>query len=222
MTVQQFTTWSYSAYAQWRECPRKAYYARIMELAQPSSPQMDRGTAIHQLAQDFVEGKRVGIPDELKKFEAQFTMLRDAKAGCEQNWGFTSSWQPCGFFDPDVWLRVKCDATYVAKQSAVDTVVIIDHKTGKIYDEHHDQLELYATAGFIMFPYARKIIAQDWYLDQDAMIEDVFESRQSKQLREKWNKNVEPYFADTIFPCCPSPRCRYCAFSKANLGPCDF
>ena len=217
--TDHFTTWSYSAYSQWRECPRKAYYTRILKLPQPSSPQMDRGTAIHQLAQNFVEGKHVDIPNELRPFKAQFTMLRDSKAMCEQNWGFTSTWQPCGFFSPDVWLRVKCDATYYQSPTIA---VIVDHKTGKIYDEHHDQLDLYATVGFIMLPDARKIIAQDWYLDQDAVVEDVFESKQSRALRQKWDKLVEPYFNDDIFPCKPSPKCKWCAFSKANLGPCDF
>ena len=219
MTAQQFTTWSYSAYSQWQKCPRSAYYSRIMKLPQPSSPQMDRGTEIHQLAQDFVEGKHEHVPVELSLFHKQFKMLRDMKAQCEQNWGFTSSWQPCGFFDPSVWLRVKCDATYWHSPT---TIMIIDHKTGRIYDEHHDQLELYALVGFIMFPAARTIIAQDWYLDQDAMIADEFSAKQFNELKEKWNKKVEPYFNDSIFPCRASHLCKYCAFSKANAGPCEF
>ena len=216
--TQHFTTWSYSAWAQWRKCPRSAYYSRILKLPQPSSPAMDRGTAIHQLAQDFVEGKHEHVPVVLKLFHNQFTMLRDMKAQCEQNWGFTSSWGACGFFDPQVWLRVKCDAVYRDGANAV----IVDHKTGRIYDEHHDQLELYALAGFIMLPDARKIIAQDWYLDQDAVTQDEFMRKEVSALKKKWNANVEPYFNDSIFPCRPSPLCKYCAFSKANGGQCEF
>ena len=189
-------TWSYSGWKCYQQCPLKARFKRIDKLLEPGSPAMDRGTRIHQLAQDFVEGKCKAIPEELKLFAAPFKMLRKHEAECELEWGFTVAWQPCDYMGKDIWLRVKTDAIFGDPK---DTLVIVDHKTGRIYDDHREQLQLYALAGFIRNPEAKKIVAQDWYLDQDAVTEEVFEVSQKEELRKTWERNIYFMLHDTIF-----------------------
>jgi len=212
-------TWSYSGYKCYCQCPLKAKFKRVDKLMEPGSPAMDRGTAIHQLAQDFVEGNLKSVPDELKLFSAAFKMLRKQEAECELEWGFNASWEPCAYMGKDIWLRVKTDVIYGDPNGAL---TIIDHKTGRIYDDHKEQLQLYALAGFLRNPNARQITAQDWYLDQDAMTEEVFLAEQMPALKATWDRNIYPMLHDTIFPAKPGPLCKYCHFRRSNGGPCSF
>ena len=212
-------TWSYSGYTDYCKCPLLAKFKRIDKLKTPGSVAMDRGTHIHQIAQDYVEKKVRSIPNELKLFSSAFKMLRNQNTECELEWGFNASWQPCDYMGKDIWLRVKTDAIF-GKQDG--TLVVIDHKTGRIYDHHRDQLRLYALAAMLRNPAAPKVIAQDWYLDQDAMTEETFYAEQMPSLKAEWDRKVFPMLHDTIFPARPGPHCNYCHFRKANAGPCTF
>ena len=77
--MNRITQWSYSRLKTYEQCPSKVKFRYIDKLSEPSSPQMDRGTRIHKLAEDFVTEKIDIIPDELMLFQTQFTMLKDAK-----------------------------------------------------------------------------------------------------------------------------------------------
>jgi hypothetical protein len=216
------TTWSYSAYKEYCQCPFKSKLKRIDKLKEPGSPAMDRGTAIHQIAQDYVEGKRQTLHEgenNIGIFQKQFQMLKDMKAVCELEWGFTRTWKATGFFSKDVWLRVKTDATF---KSAPKALTIVDHKTGRIYEDHRDQLNLYAVGGFILNPEVDTITAQDWYLDQDAVTEETFHRKDFLALLKGWEDRVMPMMRDTLFPKRPGPLCRFCHFRKNNGGPCNF
>jgi hypothetical protein len=214
----RFTSWSYSRLTLWEQCPLRAKLRHLDKLPEPSSPQMDRGSMIHQLAQDYTEHKCETIADELKPFVRQFDLLRRVQAKCEGQWGFTATWKPCDWFARGIWLRVKCDAVYLQDDGVL---VIVDHKTGRIYDDHRDQLELYAVAGFVRYPVER-IRAEDWYIDQDAATQEEFSRDELPELQQRWECRVKPYFNDMIFAARPGPHCRYCTFSKAAGGPCKF
>jgi len=215
---QRFTSWSYSRLTLWEQCPLRAKLRHLDKRPEPDSPQMARGSEIHQRAQDYVEHKLASLPDELEPYAAQFRMLRRMKAVCEQQWGFTRTWEPCDWFAQDIWLRVKCDAVYL---QANGTLVIVDHKTGNIYDNHKEQLALYAVAGFLHFPVGY-IRAEDWYLDQDAILPERFVREDLPAMQRTWEDRARAMLADTLFPARPGPWCKRCAFRKAAGGPCSF
>lgn len=214
--------WSYSKVKLWEGCPRKAKYRYIDGRKDPGSPQMERGTAMHSIAENYVRG----LSNELQKgelsilrYKGQLDMLRKKKAECELEWGFTAQWEPTGFFATNTWMRMKTDVSF---KSAKYTRTVVDHKTGKMYDDHEEQLHLYAIGEFIMRPEVRTVIAQDWYLDQDAVRESVFEREELEIMKQYWSERVAPMFKDTIFPCRPTYSCNWCPYSKAKGGPCEF
>ena len=216
----KLTTWSYSAWKEWKQCPFKSFLKRIKGLKEPSGPQAERGTQIHQLAQDHTEGKLRCLPKELETFRAEFTTLRKMEAMCELEWGFTSTWEPCDFKAPNVWLRVKTDAIY---SPSAGELVVVDHKTGKIYAEDHAlQVELYALAAFLLHPTAEHVKTVLWYLDQNHREPADFVREDVPRLKQVWEERVAPMLNDSIFPCRPGPLCRYCHFSRTKNGPCSF
>lgn len=219
--VRKITQWSYSRWKTYSECPRKAKYQYIDKMRTPSSPAMDRGTAIHKSAEDYVKKEVARLAPELKHFKAPFKNLRDNGARAEGELAFTSNWTPTGWFSSDCWVRVKVDALLVTTSE----LVVVDYKTGKKYDDHIQQLSLYALAGLVVNPLVDKVRTQDWYLDiapPANVLEEVFKRSDESGLKKQWAKLSKPMLSDTKFAPLPSRSCLWCPFSKAKGGPCEF
>lgn len=74
--VPQFTAWSWSRFNDHRRCAFYAFLKYIRKLPEPGSPAMDRGAAIHKLAEGFTQGTIPNLPPELKAFKKEFAHLR--------------------------------------------------------------------------------------------------------------------------------------------------
>ena len=210
------TAWSYSRWKCYEECPLKARFKFVDKLQEPGSPAMDRGTAIHQLAQDYTEGKVRLLPKELHPFKEDFRALKKAHALCELEWAFTSSWEPTTWFGIDAWLRVKTDVLVVEPA----TITVIDHKTGKKYDDHQGQLSLYALAGMILYPEVSAVNTQLWYLDQRDTLCQTYTIDALPKLKKEWIQKTKPMLKDKKFAPRPGSHCRWCYFRKEADGPC--
>ena len=217
--IKKITQWSYSRWSCYDQCPRKAKYKYIDGLSEPSNAAMDRGTRIHLLAQHYVEKKLDPLPKELKLFTKQFKNLRAMQnVACELEWGFTKKWEQCEWDVKSTWARIKTDAIAVDQMHAL----IVDYKTGRIYEGHEKQTGLYALAGFLLHPFVESITTQLWYLDQDATTEHSYSREEVGPIMQVWADRLRPMFNDTQFPAKPNPFCNNCHFRKANLGPCEF
>ena len=58
--------WSYSALKVYEECPYRTYISRVKGVKEPSGPAADRGTQIHQYAEDYVNGTAGGRGQSLE------------------------------------------------------------------------------------------------------------------------------------------------------------
>lgn len=217
----QITAWSYSRWSDYEQCPLKAKLKYIDKIKELGSPAMERGSMIHTLAENFVKGPaRAAVPAELKPFAKEFRELRKIKATAEDSWAFTKTWEPTGWFDYNAWCRVKMDVFYMKG----DTLVVIDHKTGKPREGNEDQLSLYAVAGFAHEPTAKRVSAELWYLDAGERKPLEYTREQFDQLKYDWVQKVKPMLNDTRFAPCPGNHCRWCYFRKngPNGGPCVY
>jgi hypothetical protein len=170
------------------------------------------------------------MPQELFRFEEEFAALIKEKASGEGNWGFTKNWDPCS---PTDWARCFC-------RIKVDTVAleifkkgrglkethvfIVDYKTGKEYAEHKEQRSLYALGALIMYPDAKTVKVEHWYLDSGTIAPedkpDIWMQEDLERLKVEWGKKTTALLNDTTFAPRPSEACRYCFFRKSNNGPC--
>ena len=107
-------------------------YKKLEKLKSPAPPLLDRGTKIHQEAEDYVRGELGEMPESLKKFKSEFEVLRegfaDAKVELEGEWGFTLDWETTGWLMGDTWARIKLDALVNEDETSCR---VIDYKTGK-------------------------------------------------------------------------------------------
>lgn len=235
------TAWSYSRYADYKQCPLYFKLKHIDRIKPPGSAAMDRGSAIHKEGENYLKGsvgvKKPGKPPESYKFFAgQMKELATLNPRVELQLGFSANWAPAtatprdpyGWFAKDVWLRIVCDVDVRYDDHTAD---IIDFKTGRRYDTNEEQVELFSAAPFMEDPKLTHVTTRLWYLDQDTDNEVVREySRKTlagfdgnfEAIKKDWTKKVRPMFNDRRFAPKPNQRCRTCHFRKDNGGPCKF
>lgn len=148
------TAWSYSSIKTFDQCPKKYYHLRVAkDVKDDPGEAAVYGTEVHQAAEDYV---KLGTPIPLK-----FGYMRpiveslaaiegdkhtELKLGVKK---VGDDYEPCDFFDKDVWYRGIVDLVIIRGQKAH----MIDYKTGK-NTKYADTKQLDAMAGalFVHFP----------------------------------------------------------------------
>lgn len=225
-TLPKLTAWSYSRYNDYQTCPMRFAYKHLLRIKEPGSPAMERGSAIHKEAEQYVTAARKprSVPPSLANFAQQFEELRKmGNVRVEQQWGFRQDWTETGWFDRDVWVRNVLDVCVLYDDHTAD---VIDHKTGKKYVTNEDQMQLFALVTFRKFPDVTDVTTRLWYLDlpdregNEVVME--YARREADSIQRDWEKKVKPMFVDRRFPPRPNPKCRWCFLSKDKGGPCKF
>lgn len=225
--VLKFFAWSYSRLTDYMKCPLHAKLRHLQKMPEPKGPALDRGNVVHKTAEIYVSTKPKGgkFPEDLKLFKKEFNELRklDTKMNTEYKWAFDAKWNyllpPDGWFDKNAWCRMVIDLWFLASPKRMR---IIDYKTGKIYPEQMEQLELYAIGAFSVDPRIEEVSCEFWYLDQGEIKLAVYKRADIPALKKKWEKMVRPILADTTFAPKPSNSCRWCHFSAIKGGPCKY
>lgn len=226
MSGNGVTAWSYSRYADYKQCPFRFKLKYLDKMPTAGSPAMERGNTIHKMAEDYVKSSRKPkLPAELKTVAAEIEHCRAAGAIAEMPWGFRADWSWTGradWFGHDVWFRMKAD---VAVSYDDNTGLVGDWKTGRKYFENEDQIELFGAVAMRRFPEWSEVDVRLWYTDQpadDNEIQRVYTRREGELILKKWEKRALPMFKDKKWAPTPNDKCKWCDFSKAKGGPCKF
>jgi hypothetical protein len=211
---------SYSAISTWEDCPRKLFYRHIerVKIDAPPSPAMLRGLEMHKLAENFLLGQHEGdLPPPLDFYQDYFTGLRQYTLEPEWKFGLTPDFELGDFDDPQILIRGVVDLKMVS-----DTLDVFEFKTGKIYDEHVNQMNLYSIPAMLAHPEFETVKVTAVYFDQQDSIEETF-LRSSMFIHiDHWKAKVAKIKSDEVFMPKPAYRCRWCEFSRHNGGPCQF
>ena len=219
--------WSYSALKAYEKCAYRTYISSVKGVKEPSNPAADRGTQIHQYAEDYVNGTLGEMPDELKKFESEFKELRelyaDAKVELEGEWGFDLDWQPVGWMQKETWARIKLDALVQEDETSAR---IIDFKTGKKWGNelsHGTQGLLYAIGTFFRYPHLQFAQVEFWYLDQAETTKKTYTRDQAMVFAPGFHRRAVKMTTETEFAPTPSKdSCRWCPHRKGDEPECTW
>ena len=174
--MKDITAWSFSRLKDFEQCPLKAYKKYVEKLSQDHMDRTaaDRGTMVHTACENFVQGKGDFIK-EMAKFRDYFADLKiKYEAGdviLEEDWGFTKDWEPTGWFDDNVWCRMKLDNFRVIERNDDGDPIVgapSDYKTGKKYGNevsHGQQGQIYAVGSFLRYPTLEVATVELIYLD---------------------------------------------------------
>lgn len=151
--------WSYSSIKTFDQCPKKYFHLKVAkDVKDTAGPEADYGTKAHEAAELYIKD---GTP-----IPEQFAIMRPAVMTLaafpgvkhtEMKLGLRKTeygYEPCKFFDREVWWRGIVDLLIVDGSTAH----MIDYKTGK-NAKYADlkQLDLMAGAVFAHFPEVEKI-----------------------------------------------------------------
>lgn len=223
--VALIKAWSYSRYELYVQCPLRFKLRHIDKLPEPPAPAKDRGNMVHKgaaayllgtaaLPAEFVHPDHIKLAKQLLDFPAKQV---------EQQWGFTSTWMPTGWFGSTTWFRSILDVGLLYDDMAYED---IDWKTGKKYGSNQDQMETQALAVMCRIKPVRHVSTRLVYLDAGEQDFYEFPARDKEKLMRKWELKVAPMFADDMFVARPNDKCKWCAFSRSNWTgqgtPCKF
>jgi CRISPR/Cas system-associated exonuclease Cas4 (RecB family) len=226
--------WSPSRLVDYETCPAKANYKYVLRLPEPPAPALDRGTRIHKEAEEYILGTQKRVTLDLRGVKTELARLRGAyrkgRVRVEQALAFTSGWKPTDWFAKDAWLRCKIDVVeeVPSRRKLARIARVTDWKSGKNNardaEKHGDQLNLYSLA-ILSSGIAEESSARLVFTDTGEFVEKPEGSLTTADVltaREKWGARVEPMMTDTTFEPNPNFTCRWCAFAKAQGGPCRF
>jgi len=152
-------SWSYSSIKTFSQCPKKYYHLKVAkDVKDTGSEASVYGNDAHEAAEHYIK-HGTPIPDKFKIMRPVVETLAkfpgekhtELKLGVRKT---GAGYEPCGFFDKDVWWRGIVDLLIVD----CDTAHMVDYKTGK-NAKYADmkQLDLMAGATFVHFPEVQKI-----------------------------------------------------------------
>ena len=221
------TAWSYSALKVFEECPYRTFLSRVKRIPEPSSPAADRGSQIHQEAEDYVNGTLGEFPESLKKFKAEFEELRElfaeAKVELEGEWAFTEEWQPCGWVENRTWVRIKLDALVHESDTSAR---VIDYKTGKKFGNeigHSQQALLYAIASFIRYSNLEYVQTELWYLDHAETTKQSYTRAEAMAFFPGFHARATRMTSEFNFEPNPSKSaCRWCSYRQGDDPACQW
>ena len=238
-TSKYITSWSYSRYQTYKQCPLKAKLKFIDKIKEPPNDAMARGIEIHDKCEKYIKGEIKRIPKELKSFHEEFKKLKSlygkrAKKNSyqmvvEDNWAFTSTWDQTRWDDwVRCWVRIKLDC---AHHLDGETLQITDWKTGKFRPENNEdyieQLELYALAALLLHDHIQVVKPRLVYIDEGVIYPAPLSKDEKRltftrsdigKLKGLWTKRVGPMMKDKKFPPRANNFCRWCHFRKSNAA----
>lgn len=248
--VKRITAWSYSRLTAWEECPFKAKMKFIEKVEEPEGPALARGRAMEDAIYGFLFPKHDGLLKKAKArliklpasgelFPEELDALKKIASGVLNNreLAFDREWRQCDWKDWDrVYVRIKMDLLWLSSLKAQfkeptskrDACLrVVDLKSGKIYEDKLDQLDLYLVAALKLEPGVLPMTAdvaqaEMWYLDQgETRVATMMRHDLPKKLAA-WDKRVAPMLADESFLPTPGWQCKRCYLSKTKGGPCVF
>lgn len=151
--------WSYSSIKTFEQCPKKYFHLKVAkDVVDEPGPEAAYGTEVHLAAEEFIKDGKP-IPDKYGFIRpvverlAQFPgdKRTEMKVGIKRH---STGYEPCSFFDKQVWYRGIIDLLVVNGSKAY----LLDYKTGK-NAKYADmkQLDLMAGAVFIHYPKVEEI-----------------------------------------------------------------
>ena len=225
-------SWSFSSLGDFEKCKFYSFLKRVQKVPEPERPlppgkmehANDRGSRMHDDAEQFVRGNLKHLTRELLAFETEFNSLRKSFANgvvsLEGEWGMSKDWEPQPW--SQAWLRLKLDAMVFISPTEV---VIVDYKSGRKFGnevKHADQLQLYQLVTFLRFPQVETIHAELWYLDQDEITSMTYQRHQGLRFKPKWNQRGLKMMEAVDFPANPNIfSCRYCMYGPRGSGICE-
>ena len=212
---------SYSGLGMYTKCPSSFHrkYNLKEEVKYPptreNAPAMFRGTDIHNSIEHCLLGEREDVHEDIHDYLPWILSMREHSKP-ELEFAFDLNWEPVAFDAEDARIRGFMDNVHVGD----DELVVHEWKTGKMYDEHSKQRNLYGLACLILFPKYDKVRVITVYLDQRKNVETTYHMSMISTYKYMWDRHINKVYPPQPYPMRPGWYCRFCNYSKNSGGKC--
>lgn len=212
--------WSYSSLDCFAQCPRKFYHRYVLREKEPETDALRHGNAVHAALEQRIKG--TPLPEALQRYDPMAQSIINAwhkgmKVYAELKMGLTRNFEPCGFFDKNVWGRGAADVILIAG----DKAVIFDWKTGK-KREKEDQLRLLAMFVFKHFPTVAQVAGMNLWLEPNEIGSRYTYLRQQEPALWQYLipqiQSVERALTENSWPEKPSGLCGWCSVKACQFN----
>jgi hypothetical protein len=212
MPIEQ---WSISKLHCYESCPRKFKEKYFNKIPDKPGPAAQRGNEIHAKAENYLGGKIRGLPRELERLGSQYRKLKKTKPLVEIKLAVDVDWNPVGWREG--WARGIVDAL----TRVDDEMIIIDHKTGGIYEKHEEQAKLYACLTGATDSECESFHVEFWYIDKGYTEVWDYNHVELIDIRGEFEDRANKMLSAKRFPQTPSlDACRWCPAASKKGGPC--
>jgi len=196
----------------WETCPLRHKMIDLdKSVKEEESPALAAGWELHKAFEDRLKGKPLGLGYTHHEGMLARILAAPGKTYGEKKLAITNTFQPCGYFDQNVWFRTVIDCTKVFPDNT--EVSIFDWKTGKVAEDL-TQLQLMSVTIFAHMPSVNYIKAGLVFVNF-GKVEPAEFSRES--IPEIWSeilprvKELQRARDTQVYPPKPSGLCkRYC------------
>lgn len=203
-------TWSYSRLKNFETCPKRHWHLDIAkDVKEEESEQLSWGNFVHAALAKRIS-KSEPLPKGMEEYETWCEKILkdsdDAEILVEQKLAITKEFDPCGYFDANVWFRSVGDVIKISGAVAL----IADWKTGKILEDG-SQLALAAQCVFSHHPSVHAVRSEFIWLKEDATTSQIFKR---EDMPGVWNaifpriRSLECAARDMSYPPKPGGLCR--------------
>lgn len=211
--------WSYSKVSTYERCPKKKgfkYDERLRPIAEKSAAAL-RGDELHKDLELHIDKGLYEVPEWMRPHQPH--LERYANGLKEQRICLNEEWEVVAEGDETCIFII--DLLHIEEPFAT----VIDYKSGKRYDNHAEQIELYSAAVLWALPEIERVEGKCYYLDEKpgSWGKPVFVDRDNMvAIRARWDSRVVMMDVDT--ECAPRPGwyCKWCEYRKSEGGPCRF
>jgi hypothetical protein len=224
------TAWSISRLRNFETCAYRVALESAEKREKPPQPDdgpLQRGIRVHGVAEAYVKGETDELIEELSKskvvevLEFYRACYAEGKAIVEEDWGHRNDWSVTGFWDDDVWLRLKLDAATFLDEGKT-AALITDYKTGKSWGKEvksYEQGAIYTIAMMFRNPTLMNVECNFLYTDENKIKPFKFTRLQMPPLIKRFTQRALRLTLCTRFE--PKPNrgnCMYCPFGPNEQG----
>ena len=206
--MEKLPPWTASSLDAYLTCPQRYYRTKIAKDVKdlPPSDAVLLGRKLHKAFENAVN-LGDGLPAEYRHLQPLLDKIKalPGEKLPEHKFGCTEGFQPCNFFDKQVWTRGAADL--VVKHGK--TCLILDYKTGK--RKPSDQLKLYAAYAFSTWPEIETVHTMFVWLKEKKIDKATYKREDVSNI---WNDfipivaRVRKSFETNNWPEKPSGLCR--------------
>jgi hypothetical protein len=226
--------WSFSQWSTYNTCPAKWKYGSVMKLPRkPPGVAASRGLMIHDSVEKYIHSGPIAdhsilhpaVHQKYIPILDEFRMHPNGDMHTEKKLAFDSEWYLCSPVSKHAACIAILDAARYTKSDYGKPGIlhIGEWKSGKPKDDHVDQRKLYAMFGMKAF-LADRVEVTTYYLEDTEKPQRITLASIEgyEKLKALWANRIDTMMRDQICAPRPSWTCRFCDFSKAEGGPCQF